>query len=160
MAYRVFVSHSSRDRDWVEWIKGQVGPGVLLYLAEHDPQPGQHLPSKVTQEIDRSDAVLVFLTENSRASSFVHQEVGYAVRAKKLVIPVVQPGLPSDVLAMLAGVEYIEFDFQAPNEGRSTLLAHLRQRASVKERDELVTAVLLVGGLLLLALVMTSAPQT
>ena len=30
MGFKVFVSHSSEDREWVEWVKGQSGPGVEL----------------------------------------------------------------------------------------------------------------------------------
>src|SRR5882672_10582958 len=118
MPFRVFVSHSSSDREMLEWIKGQSGPGLELWLAEHHPQPGVALSRKVHTEIDRCDALIAFITEAGQASNYVQQEIGYAISARKLVIPVVATGIQSDKLAMLQGVEYIPFDFSAPETGR------------------------------------------
>jgi hypothetical protein len=54
------------------------------------------------------------LTHNTANSAYVHQEIGCALAREKLVIPLVQPGIGEDQLAMLDGVEYIEFDFDSP----------------------------------------------
>jgi hypothetical protein len=62
---------------------------------------------------------------------------------------------------MLAGVEYIPFDFDAPQEGGAALLSHLKTIAAARERDqqrdELATALLLVAGLLLVAALTSSS---
>jgi hypothetical protein len=114
----IFLSHNTRDRSWCEWLQeGATTIGIRAYLAEHDVQPGRSLAGKVTV-IDASDAVIVLLTDNSVAAPYVHQEVGYALRAGKLVIPLVQPGIGQEQLAMLQGVEYIPFDFDRPRKGR------------------------------------------
>lgn len=153
MTYIVFVSHANKDRAVVEWIKGQVGPGVELRLSEHDPQPGQHLPTKVQKALNGSHAVLVFITEAAQASAYVNQEIGWALRAKKPIIPVVQKGITGDELAMLQGVEYIEFDFTNPEAGRDALLNRLRLMAQAKKAsDDLQTALLLVGALLIVGI--------
>ena len=158
MAYRVFVSHASKDRKWVEWIKGRAGPGVELWLAEHDPHPGTHLPTKVQQEIDRSHAVMVFITEAAQASPYVQQEIGWALKAKKPVIPVVQKGITGDDLAMLQGAEYVEFDFSDPETGRDALLSHLQLLAQKKKAsDDLQTALLLIGALAIVGILITSS---
>ena len=142
----------------MEWVKGQAGPGVDLWLAEHDPQPGQHLPTKVQQQIERCHAVMVFITEAAQASPFVQQEIGWALRAKKPIIPVVQEGISGNDLAMLQGVEYIAFDFDNPEAGKDALLGHLKALAQAKQAsDDLQTALMLIGALVLVgALVYTS----
>lgn len=158
MTYKVFVSHSTTDRDWVEWIKGQTGPGVELWLAEHDVRLGRHLPMKIQKELDGSDAVVVFLTESSRSAAYVQQEIGWALKAKKLVVPVVQDGISRQDLAMLEGAEYILFDFHQPEKGRTVLLNHLQKLAQAKAASEdLQTALLLIGALLVIGLVALSA---
>jgi hypothetical protein len=157
MTYRVFVSHASKDRAWLEWIKGRAGPGVELWLAEHDPQPGTNLPTKV-QRVDRSQAVMVFITEAAQASPYVQQEIGWALKAKKPVIPVVQIGISSNELAMLQGAEYVEFHFNDPEKGRDALLTHLQVLAQKKKAsDDLQTALLLVAALTIVGLVASSS---
>lgn len=152
--------HASRDREWVEWIKGKVGQGVELYLAEHDPKPGTALSQKVQRGIEASDAVLVFVTDASQASAYVHQEIGWALRARKPIIPLVQTGIPAEKLGMLGDIEHIAFDFTNPTEGRDALLVHLATAtatAAAKEaNDNLNTALVLIGALVILGLVVTS----
>jgi nucleoside 2-deoxyribosyltransferase len=45
----------------------------------------------VKKAIDRCDAVVVLLSDHGANAPFVHQEIGYALRAEKLVIPLVGP---------------------------------------------------------------------
>ena len=105
MAFQAFLSHSTRDQALVDQIKERVvAAGVRrLYLAEHDPHPGRLLSQKVQEAIDRSHAVVLLLTPNSYDSAFVHQEVGYAIKGRKIVIPLVDPLVPHEALAMLEG---------------------------------------------------------
>lgn len=108
---RVFISHSSKDKELVKslirllesFLKGI----VEFYLAIQDPQPGRNLSDKVKKEIDKSDIVLVLLTPNSKISTYVNQEIGYSVACEKDVIPLVTPNIPRDALGMLEGKECI-----------------------------------------------------
>jgi hypothetical protein len=155
MSYRVFVSHAGKDRAWVEWIKGQTGPGVELWLAEHDVQPGTPVANKVQKELDACQAVFVFITEASQASTYVQQEIGWAMKAKKPIIPLVQKDLVGVDLAMLQGAEYIPLDFLHPDEGRAALLHHLQTLAQAKAAsDQLQTALLLVGALVVVGILL------
>jgi TIR domain len=104
------VSGSNRGRG-IEAVKA----GLSAYLAEHDPQPGTVLAEKAKRNIKCCDAFAVLLTRNTADSSYVHQEVCYALAGGKLVIPLVQPGAAGQQLAMLQGVEFIEFDFDQPH---------------------------------------------
>ena len=153
---RIFLSHNARDRKWCEWLKASAEEiGVIAYLAEHDARPGANLAAKVADAIDASEAVVVLISDNSVAAPYVHQEIGYALKARKLIIPLVQPGITSDKLAMLQGVEYIPFDFDHPHDGhvqlRTALQRLVRERAAKDQRDAALLALACIA-LVLLAL--------
>jgi hypothetical protein len=102
VGYQVFISHSSKDRQTVELIASRVSTlGIATYLYEHDPQPGTLLADKIKKAIRRTDAVVVLLTRKGAASPYVQQEVGVALAADKLVIPLVEKGIPKKALALL-----------------------------------------------------------
>lgn len=155
MGTSIFFSHSTRDRRWCEWLAADAAKfGVTAYLAEHDPQPGRQLAEKVKRNIGKCNALVVLLTENSVSSSYVQQEVGWALAKDKLVIPLIQPGIPSTRLAMLQGVEYIEFDFHNPRPGKESLAGELQRLAEHQrkqgELETLIALGLCVGLLALL----------
>ena len=99
--------------------------GVDLYLAEHDPQPGFSVADKVIAAIERSDAVVVLLTEAGATAPFVQQEIGAARHAAKLIVPIVQEGVDIRMLAMLSGLERINVDFARPAEALATVTSSL-----------------------------------
>lgn len=146
MAYRVFLSHSGKDADWVRYIAQQArSVGVEPYLYEHDPQPGQLLAEKIKREIVRSDSLAVLLTQDGRSSPYVEQEIGFAEAKGKLVVPLVEPGVDKDGLAMLQGREYISFDLENPGSGLASLLDYLTRLKAEKEQGQ---GILLLAGLL------------
>jgi hypothetical protein len=115
-----------KDGETVELLRKHIETlGVDLYLAEHDPQPGMLLADKVAAEIARADAMVVFLTETGAAAPFVHQEIGAARQAGKLIVPIVQAGVSTNVLAMLTGVEYIEVDLADQAQAMATVTEKL-----------------------------------
>jgi hypothetical protein len=152
VAYSAFLSHSSGDRALAEGMRTLAAlAGVELYLAEHDVQPGSLLSEKVRAAIERSDIVVVLLTPSSYSSAYVHQEVGYAIRSDKFVLPVVELSVPRDALAMLEGVEYVPLDFNAPQQATVALAGQLKRRRTQKLRGDVIVAAILVT-LLALAL--------
>jgi hypothetical protein len=160
---QIFLSHNTRDRDWCEWLMAEaVKHGIKPYLAEHDQQAGGNLADKIEAAIDASAAVVVLITDNSVTAQYVQQEIGYARKAKKLIIPVVQTGITTEQLGMLQGVEYIPFDFENPHEGHAQLTARLRQLAvkhaeaqAAKQRKE--DAVMVALACLVLVLLVVDA---
>ncbi|MBI1805651.1 MAG: toll/interleukin-1 receptor domain-containing protein [Ignavibacteria bacterium] len=147
MGYKVFLSHSASDSEWVKWIASNATSiGIETYLFEHDPQPGTLLAGKVKQAIQVADAVVVLLTLTSHLSPYVQQEVGFAEASGKLIIPLVQPGIPDRSLAMLQGREYNPFDFGNPPGSLSTLLSYLQRLRMAKENDR---ALLIALGVLI-----------
>ena len=103
-------------------------------------------------------------------STYVQQEIGVAIEQNKLVVPLVHPAVADRSLAMLDGVEYIPFDFDAPAVGAGALMSSLqaigaraeqRQQQlelAAQRRQELVTALLVAGAVLTLVALATAEP--
>lgn len=150
MMYRIFLSHSSADADWVLWLADEIRKiGIFPYVFEQDPQPGRYVSEKIQEAIRASDAVVVFLTTNSHLAPYVQQEIGFAEGLNKLIIPLVQPGLDERMFAMLHGREYIPFDFTTPYAAVETLLNYLHD---LRTQAESRLALFSFSALLLLAL--------
>lgn len=137
---KLFLSHSNQDSRWVEAVRTQLeNVGITVYLAELDPQPGQPLDRKLQQQIDSSSALIALLTETSAVSPIVREEIGYALRAGKLVVPLVDPVVAKSpaLLGMLNGREYIPFDIDEPEQGL-VLLTNWAQNAVMLEQQEIM----------------------
>ena len=135
---KLFLSHSNRDRVWVQQVKIQLEKvGIDVYLAEMDPQPGRPLDQKLQQQIDSSDALIVLLTEDAAVSPIVREEIGYAISANKLVVPLVAPTVAQSpaLLGMLNGREYIPFDIEHPEEGLLALTNWAQQAVNEEQRS-------------------------
>ena len=121
-----------------------------MYLFEDDQRPGEYVSQKLQQAVEKADVMLVFLTPNSERSNYVHQEIGYALRDRKPIIPLVEVGVASKVLAMLEGREYIPFDRSSnPDtlspEVYSALLGHLHKYAMDKMMETVLAAMLIAA---------------
>jgi hypothetical protein len=162
-APRFFFSHSMQDIPEVDNLQKSIAAlGVEVYLAEHDPQPGASLAGKVTAAIKASDAVLVLLTESAAASPWVQQEIGAAQLAGKLIVPIVQHGVPVG-MGLLAGIEWIGVDLASPADAMATVSAaleplvrkhvaeQLAQEAEQQRTQELLLALGAVAIILLIA---------
>lgn len=126
MTIKVFFSHSTKDFSWIEPIVAQVNAmGLRGYVYEHDSQPGRPIAPKIKSAITRSNIVVVFLTMNSHDAPYVQQEIGYAQSKDKVIVPFVEDGVPERSLAMLEGIERINFDPQHPQIAIDQLWAYL-----------------------------------
>ena len=147
MAYKVFVSHSTRDQGLVMALAKTLAEyEVAVFVAEWYLSPGQRLSAKVKGQIAVADSVVVFLTANGQRSRWVQQEVGIAVGANRLVIPLVERGTSQDDLAVLTGVEYIEYDPAQPRAALDRAASYVKKLKADKETKQ--KALLVVGGIL------------
>ena len=146
MAYKIFLSHSGSDKNWINLIVlAAKSAGIMVYLYEHDIRPGIPIADKIKQSIRQSDAMVVLLTNNSQFSPYVQQEIGFAEAHNKPIIPLVQPGIADQCLAMLTGREYIAFDFNEPLKSLSKLVNYLNQLKKRKETGEAIAAIALIA---------------
>jgi hypothetical protein len=152
VVYKVFISHNTLDQEWVELMRSDLAAaGIDAYLSEHDIQPGKDLSEKLQQAIRGSDAFVVLMSQHSAPSSYVHQEVGYALAIGRRVIPIVEKGTPANALAMLQKVEYIPIDFSEPKPAMQSLSAYLTQRKKEQQDRDLAIALVIIGVVIILA---------
>ncbi len=166
MGVRIFLSHSSRDREPVETIRAQaVAVGVEVYLFSDDLHPGENTALKIQQALRECQALVVLITSTSVQSQYVNQEIGFAKGLRLPIIPLVESTVPPDRLAMLLGVDYIPFERNNVQlaltqltqvlhqlERRPTAAGHSGPTAAVQlTQQDVVLAITVVALLLLLA---------
>lgn len=149
---RYFLSHSMSDDAAVKMVRDQAAAlGVDVYLAEHDLRPGTSLTDKLLGEIRKSDGVVALLTEDAVSSAYVQHEIGAAITAGKLVVPIVQAGIR--VEGMLAGLERVEVDFGDPASAATVadaLAAVVRRQLQAAAAADRERALILLGAMALL----------
>ena len=136
---QLFISHSSRDREWVDLVRKRIeASGFAAYLAEYDVAGvGHDLGPKIQEAIKASAALVVVLTENAAGSPIVREEIGYALGQGKLVVPLVTPAVARNpaALGLLNGREYIPFDIADPQEGLIKLTDWVNVFARQKQEE-------------------------
>lgn len=151
MAFKVFISHSTADLGLVYQLKYWLEVnGIETYLAEAHPQPGINLSEKVSAAIEQSNCVIALLSRDGARSQWVNQEIGYAKRAGRIVIPLVEQGVPH--AGFVQGVEYVPFSGGNPTDAINRIVKRLADLKADKEaQDKLVAGFLILLGLLALA---------
>ena len=84
MEYDVFISHSSKD---VETVKSLClyleDKGLRCFVSYRDIHAGENYPSAITRAMRESEMLLLVLSNNSRISDQVDQEISMANELKK-----------------------------------------------------------------------------
>lgn len=146
----IFFSHSTADYAIAESFKREIEQmNSKVYLFEHDRQPGHDVADKVKAQIERSDILLVLLTKQSQFSPYVHQEIGYAEKAGKPILPLVEPGTDANILGMLAGKEHILFEYKNADRSLSATQTYIHNH----DIGQLHMDMAFLAGLLILALI-------
>lgn len=92
--YSCFISHSSKDRDFVDRLHVNLhARGVRCYFAPEDMKTGDKIWDRLDQSIRLHDKFLLILSENSIGSEWVEDEVTIAFeeerkRGKTVLFPV------------------------------------------------------------------------
>jgi len=140
VSYWVFLSHSTKDKDLVDRLTTWIGISQLfqptldirVYIAERAPEYGIRISEKISRNIDRCDCLLAILTMDGASSQWVNQEIGYAMKAGKPIIPIVEEGV--EVKGLLADIEYIPFRKDSINDAVTRSFNYLQQLALQKEQ--------------------------
>jgi len=158
MAYKVFISHSTRDQGLVISLANLLSKfGIEVSVAEWYLASGERLDKKVFEQIERSDCVVALLTRNGIRSNWVQQEIGYSLQRNKSVIPIVEKGIDPKDLAALQGREYIEYDPYQYQQALIKLSTYVRSLKLKKEERE--KALLVLGGLLAFLLLLSGGEK-
>ena len=139
----VFISYSVHDTEVVNTINTHLRPHAKTLFWSQDKVPGQDAWNTIYSWINTADLVVVVLTGKtlSRALS-VGNEVGYARKAGKQIIPLVSPEVPKGELGCLEGITYIRLDFDNPHQTIAQLHDALTKFAKKKKETAQALAVL------------------
>ena len=158
MAYKVFLSHSTRNKGLVIALSNLFSKfGTEVFVAEWYLTPGETLDKKVFDQIEKSNLVVVLLTQNGIRSNWVNQEIGYSIDQNKPIIPLVEKGIKSEDLGALQGKEFIEYDPNLPQEALIKLSTYVKSLKLKKDENE--KALLIAGGLLAFLLLISKGEK-
>ena len=156
MAYKVFISHSTRDQQLVIMLANLLTKfNIEVSVAEWYLIPGERLDKKVFSEIEKSNCMVILLTKKGIRSNWVQQEIGYSMKSKIPIIPIVEKGVKPKELGSLQGKEYIEYDPSKPQQALVKASTYVKSLKLKKEDQE--KALLVTGGIVafLLLLMLT-----
>lgn len=151
MAFKVFISHSTTDLGPVYQFKYWLEMNAIqTYVAELYLQPGVELPSKIANAINWSDCVIAIMTKDGDRSAWVNQEIGYATRAGKLIVPVVEDGV--ELKGFVRDLEYITFIRESPEITIGKVIDYLvRVKANKEQQENLKAGLMLLFAIFALA---------
>ena len=89
MAYDVFVSHSSQDREDADnFVKELELRGISCWIAPRDIPYGSDFPDAIVEGLDSCLGFIVLVSRNSMNADFVKSEINLARTKRKRIFPV------------------------------------------------------------------------
>lgn len=109
---KIFISHSSKDIDYVKsfveniLLLGLDIPSERIFCSSmegHGVKSGQYIPDRLKEEINKSSLALLFISKNYKASEICLNEVGaaWATLEKETVIPMLLPNIDFSEIGFL-----------------------------------------------------------
>ena len=133
-AYRVFVSHSHKDR----WIAKQcakleeTGKGqIQAFLDERDIDGGQSIAERVLKEIRQCNEFVVLLSANSKDRPWVLIEIGVACGRGKPIIAIlhdVSPKEMPEIIYPYKAIDLNDFDQYLEQVRKRQVRKHTEKR--------------------------------
>ena len=80
---KLFLSHSTKDKDFVEKLAAALPKGIDPWLCEVDIEPGDNFVAEIEEGLKRSDLVLLILSPEAVRSAWTREE-WTAVRAREV----------------------------------------------------------------------------
>lgn len=150
MAYKVFVSYSTKDISLAEHIKTSItNPLVEVFIAEYSIKPGEILDEAIIAAIKTCDLFVLLWSRNSKSSEYVPGEVAIARGDKKIIIPLVlEDGL--ELPAFIKDVKYTAV-YRNPSESFDSLKRYILTTAEKREQTKALVILGLTASIVWLA---------
>ena len=138
MAYRVFLSYSTRDLPLVEQVKLHLEKtNTHVFLAQYTVTPGAEIGPTIIKAIKECDLFILFWSEYAKTSEWVPQEIGVAKASNKPVIPILLYG-DIELPGFLKGVKYLPL-YKDPIRAVEWLKHNVFERSQKKQQTEGLT---------------------
>jgi hypothetical protein len=109
---KIFISHSSKDIDYVKSFVENILrlgldiPSERIFCSSmegHGVKSGQYIPDRLKEEINKSSLALLFISKHYKSSEICLNEVGaaWAMLEKETVIPMVLPNIDFSEIGFL-----------------------------------------------------------
>lgn len=141
--YKIFVSYSKEDLPMVRDLTSILHyPGVGIFVAEDRIKAGDTLWPDILKYIDGSDIVLAFISKHSLISSSCNNEIGYALKARKKIAPIII-GDKVTPPSIISHIKYIDFANDR-NKSFTELEEIIRCAIITKEDQENIQTIVIV----------------
>lgn len=148
MAFRVFVSYSTRDIAVANALSANLrAAGAEVFVAEYSVIPGESLPTKIIKAIESCDLFLLLWSSNAQNSEWVPQEIGIAKAHRREIMPVVlHSGI--GLTGFIKELKYLHW-YRDPTAAIVWLNGFVSRQKARKDTQEVVTLVGIAGAILL-----------
>lgn len=113
MNHQVFISYSRRDMEKVEGIKNILEEnGIPYWIDKEGIFSGENYKEVIVDAIDIAKVVIFVSSANSNASINVIRELGYAVKQRKIIVPLIidDASYAKSIRLDIADIDQIEFN--------------------------------------------------
>lgn len=149
---KVFISYSNGDLEFARSVASMIKPYALTTYWDQDRLPGDGDWSSIFSWINDSSIVLALVSESViKRGLSVGQEIGYAKKAGKVIIPFVSKKVSRDDLGAIKDLTAIHYDELNPATAIKELEAAIQKQSSKIQNNEAVS-ILAVGAIVLLLL--------
>jgi len=151
MAYKVFVSYSTKDIPDVNALRTFLQfPDVECFVSQYAVAPGAPITPTTKTAILECDLFVLLWSRNAMGSEWVSQEIGIAHGNNKPILPfVLEHGLA--LSGFIKDLRYVAA-FQNPQQAMYSLRETVLRNSQIKQNQQAL-ATLAFGGLLILALI-------
>ena len=138
MSSRIFISHSSRDRDMAyRLIADLERRGIPCWISSRDIEPGEDYQKSIVDALESAPAMVLLFSDHANNSKEIPREMAIASGKSKPVIPVrIEDVVPRDALAYsLTNAQFL--DLFANFDDTMSRLADKLQRQILASQLEL-----------------------
>lgn len=138
--YDVFISSSRKDDIILQKISTVLKTnGLTIFSPEENISAGEDFSESIIESIEASSVMLVLCTPNSMQSNWILNDVHFALRHNKPIIPIIVDNvkLPDHFLYHFNGYDYIHFDSSNPEQSIRNLIKSIivRKRQSTPTEE-------------------------
>jgi hypothetical protein len=135
MAYKVFISYSTKDMKLVDHFKNLLyQPSIETFIAEYSIVPGKKLTPEIVQALKDCNLFVLLWSGNSKESEWVTQEIGIAVAEEKTILPVVLEA-NIELPGFIKDRKYLPI-YKTPEESVQWLKQNIFDRAQEKQKKD------------------------
>lgn len=149
---KLFISYSDGDLQLAQKVAKEIENYAEPMFWESNKLPGDGDWSSIFRWIDQCEIVLVLISRKVvKRGLSIGQEIGYAKKSEKIIIPFVASGVPRDSLGCLNGLTHIFYNEKSPELALRELHESIFRQTKKIENDKLM-AFLAVGAVALILL--------